>query len=119
MEEHHWKFGINPSNNGSVYSDYIQDEAFSFGMDPFDGFDSDSDSEADNIFVEINDGGQGGVNEKLLSEMDQLNIDNNDVKSNEDPQNSHNLSAESNIGENLHNGMQFQIKSQYSRSSYI
>ena len=110
---------MNSAHNGSVYSDSSQDEAFSFGMEPFDEFDSDSDGEAENIFVEINAGGHGGVNEQFLAEMAQLNIDNDDGKINEDPQNSHNFSVESNSGDNVHNEMQFQSKSQYSRSSYI
>ena len=108
---------MDSAQNGSVYSDSSQDEAFSFGMEPFDEFDSDSDGEAENIFFDINDGGHGGVNEQFLAEMAQLNIYNDDGKSNEDPHNSHNLSAESNSGNNVHNYMQFQSKSQYSRSS--
>ena len=88
-------------------------------MEPFDEFDSDSDGEAENIFVEINAGGHGGVNEQFLAEMAQLNIYDDDGKINEDPHNSHNLSAESNSGKNVHNEMQFQSKSQDSCSSYI
>ena len=110
---------MNSAHNGSVYSGSSQDGDFSFGIEPFDEFDSDSDGEAENIFVEINAGGHRGVNEQFLDEMAQLNIDNDDGKSNEDPHNSHNLSAESNSGDNVHNEMQFQSKSQYSRSSYI
>ena len=45
--------------------------------------------------------------------MAQLNIDNDDGKRNEDPHNYHNLSAESNSGDNVHNEMQFQSKYQY------
>ena len=41
-------------------------------MDPFDDFDSDSDSEADNTFVDINAGGHGDVNEQFLDGMAQL-----------------------------------------------
>ena len=88
-------------------------------MEPFNEFDSDSDGEAENIFVEINADGHGGVNEQFLAEMDQLNIYNDDGKINEDPHNSHNFFAESNSGDNVHNDMQFQSKSQYSCSSYI
>ena len=104
---------------GIVYYDSSQDEDFSFGMEPFDEFDSDSDGGAEKILVDINYGVHGGVNEQFMAEMAQLNINNYDGKSNEDPQNSHHLSAESNSGDNVHNGMQFQSKSQYSRSSYI
>ena len=86
-------------------------------MEPFDEFDSDSDGEAENIFVDINAGGHGVVNETFMAEISQLNMDNDDGKINEVPHNSHNLSAESNGGNNVHNKMQFQSKSQYSRSS--
>ena len=82
LEEHYWKFGRNSVHNGSVYSDSSQDEAFSFGLKPFDEFDSDSDSEAENIFVETNASGHDGVNEQFLAEMAQLNIDNDDGKIN-------------------------------------
>ena len=58
---------MNSAHNGSVYSDSSQNEAFLFGMDPFNEFDSDSDGEAENIFVEINSGGHGGVNENFLA----------------------------------------------------
>ena len=88
-------------------------------MEPFDEFDSDSYGEAEKIFVDINAGDHGGVNEQFLYEMAQLNIDNDNGKINEDPHNYHNLSAESNSVENVHNGMQFQSKSQYPHSSYI
>ena len=77
---------MNSAHNGSVYSDSSQDEAFSFGMEPLDEFDSDLDGEDENIFVDINAGGHRGVNEKFLAEMAQLNIDNDDGNSNEDPQ---------------------------------
>ena len=110
---------MNSAHNGLVYSDSSQDEAFLFGMKLFGEFESDSDGEAESIFVEINAGGHVGVNENFLTEMDQLNIDNDDEKINEDPHNYNNLSAESNSGKNVHNYMQFQSKSQYSRSSYI
>ena len=71
---------MDSAHNGSVYSEYSQDEAFSFGMNPFNEFDSDSDSEADNTFVDINAGGHGDVNEQFMAEMAQLNTYNDDGK---------------------------------------
>ena len=110
---------MNSAHNGSVYSDSSQDEAFLFGMEPFHEFDSYSDGESENIFVDVNYGGHGGVNEPFLAEMAHFNIDNDYGKSNKDPHNYHHLSAETNSGDNVNNEMKSQGKTQYSRSSYM
>ena len=57
-----------------IYSDSSQEDDFSFGMDIYDDFDSDSDVEAGNLVKEMIDYDFNLNNEQLLRNFFQLHI---------------------------------------------
>ena len=57
-----------------IYSDSSQEDEFSFGMDIYDDFDSDSDVEAGNLVKEMIDYDFDLNNEQLLRKFSQLHI---------------------------------------------
>ena len=57
-----------------IYSDSSQEDEFSFGMDIYDDFDSDSDVEAGNLVKEMIDYDFNLNNEQLLRNFFQLHI---------------------------------------------
>ena len=57
-----------------IYSDSSQEDEFSFGMDMYDDFDSDSDVEAGNLVKEMIDYDFNLNNEQLLRKFSQLHI---------------------------------------------
>lgn len=57
-----------------IYSDSSQEDEFSFGMDIYDDFDSDSDVEAGNLVKEMIDYDFNLNNEQLLRKFSQLHI---------------------------------------------
>ena len=85
---------MNSDKNGSFYSDSSQEEDFSFGMEPYDDFESDSDGEADNVVVEVDVRDLQDVNEQFLTEMAWLKVDDDNGAQNEDSLNEHTLSRE-------------------------
>ena len=66
----------------SFCSDSSQEDEFSFGMDIYDDFDSDSDGEAGNLVKEMTDDDFNQNNEQLLLDFSRLHIlDNYDTNS--------------------------------------
>ena len=57
-----------------IYSDSSQEDEFSFGMDIYDDFDSDSDVEAGNLVKEMIDYDFNLNNEQLIRKFSQLHI---------------------------------------------
>ena len=80
---------MNSDKNGSFYSDSSQEEDFSFGMEPYDDFESDSDGEADNVVVEVDVSNLQGVNEQFLTEMARLNVHDDNGAQNKNSLNEH------------------------------